>query len=308
MQAMTRVLCPVDFSDQSRHALEQAVLVAAWSGARVAVLNVYNEVFLPVPGLAMPGYSNELVFGDAERQALRTSLERCAAEAGADPARTDVVIEAGQPVPHILATAASTAADLIVMGTHGVSGFEHLVLGSVTEKVLRKAACPVLTVPPRAATVAWPYHSIVCAVDFSESSEAALRAALHFAQEAQARLTLVHVLEWPAADAGPGPATVDMPAAGAGFNLDAYRRVLAADAEARLQALVPEDARNWCAPSSRVVHGKAYAEILNVARQERAGLLVLGVRGRNALDMMLFGSTANQVVRHASCPVLTVRH
>jgi nucleotide-binding universal stress UspA family protein len=85
---------------------------------------------------------------------------------------------------------------LIVMGTHGTSGFQHLVLGSVTERVLRKAACPVLTVPPRAhATSRIPFSRLLCAIDFSESSLVALQFALSLAEESDARLTMLHVLE-----------------------------------------------------------------------------------------------------------------
>ena len=92
----------------------------------------------------------------------------------------------------------SPAADLIVMGTHGRGGFQHLVLGSVTERVLRRAVCPVLTVPPRAqSTSRLTFRRLLCAIDFSESSMAALRFALSLAQESEARLTMLHVLEWP---------------------------------------------------------------------------------------------------------------
>ena len=110
----------------------------------------------------------------------------------------DVLFETGQPAPQILDLATSLPADMIVMGTHGASGFEHLVLGSVTEKVLRKARCPVLTVPPRAhATSALPFKQLLCAMDFSESSLAALELALSFAEESGSALTLLHVIEWP---------------------------------------------------------------------------------------------------------------
>ena len=92
------------------------------------------------------------------------------------------------------------AADLVVMGTHGRSGFERLVLGSVTERVLRKSACPVLTVPKGIPDVATPpvlFNRIVCAVDFSDCSMHALNYAMSLAQEADAHLTVVHVIELP---------------------------------------------------------------------------------------------------------------
>jgi nucleotide-binding universal stress UspA family protein len=86
----------------------------------------------------------------------------------------------------------------MVIGTHGHGGFQHLVLGSVAEKVLRQAACPVLTVPPRTrATSTLPFKRILCPVDFSDSSRSALDFALSLVREADADLTILHVLEWP---------------------------------------------------------------------------------------------------------------
>ena len=86
-----------------------------------------------------------------------------------------------------------------MIGTHGAGGFEHLVLGSAAEKVLRKATCPVLTVPPHArATSKLPFKRILCPVDFSDSSRAALDFAFSLAQEGDAELTILHVFEWPA--------------------------------------------------------------------------------------------------------------
>jgi universal stress protein A len=75
----------------------------------------------------------------------------------------------------------------------------------------------------------------------------------------------------------------------------------------RMQELVPDSMREWFRPTTRLAHGKAYREILATATEDRSDLIVIGVHGRNALDMMLFGSTTNQVVRRATCPVLTLR-
>jgi nucleotide-binding universal stress UspA family protein len=86
-----------------------------------------------------------------------------------------------------------------------------------------------------------------------------------------------------------------------------YRLELEQELTEKLSALVPDSVRNWCVPSTRIAHGKAYREILGIATEDRADLIVMGVHGRNALDLMLFGSTTNQIVRRATCPVLTVR-
>lgn len=309
MMNITRILCPIDFSEVSEHALEQATRLAGWFEARLTVLHVFNQVFLPVPGLAMPGYGADLAASPEEQQRVRTDLERFVAPSRRAGVAIDVVIEQGAPVHHILSVARALPADLIVIGTHGVSGFEHLMLGSVTEKVLRKAACPVLTVPPRATgSEAVPFKHVLCAVDFSESSMAALGAALAVAQEADAELSILHVLDWPVEETPPAAVSAGEPTLSAAvFDLAAYRRTLEADAGVRLAALVPESAREWCTPRTHVAHGKPHVELLKAAAEMHADLIVLGVRGRHPIDVMVFGSTANQVVRQATCPVLTVR-
>jgi nucleotide-binding universal stress UspA family protein len=207
------------------------------------------------------------------------------------------VVESGPPANRILTRAGALPADLIVIGTHGAGGFEHLVLGSVAEKVLRKAACPVLTVPHHARTTSrMPFKRLLCPVDFSESSLAALEFAFSLAQEGDAELTILHVF-----DAGEESLT-DRP-----INVPEYRRQLEHDLTVKLDALVPDSVRSWCRPLTRTAHGKAYREILGIATEENCDLIVMGVHGRNALDLMLFGSTTNQVVRRATCPVLTLR-
>jgi nucleotide-binding universal stress UspA family protein len=216
------------------------------------------------------------------------------------------MVNVGEPAREILECATSLGADLIVMGTHGLSGFEHLLLGSVTEKVLRKATSPVLTVPPRArATSSLPFKRVLCAVDFSDSSLHALTFALSMAEEADAAITVAHVLEWPWEEP-PAPAFEALPVEQA-FSLALYRREREDDAVARLAALIPEAAANWCTPSTKIRHGKPYEQILALAGEENADLIVIGVRGRNAIDRAIFGSTANHVVRIATCPVLTLR-
>ena len=104
----------------------------------------------------------------------------------------------GTPPAGFSNTHSRVETDLIVLGTHGLSGVDRAMLGSVTEKVLRKASCPVLTVPPAVETAAKvPYKRLLCPVDFSESSLNALRHALSLAEEADASLTILHVFDWP---------------------------------------------------------------------------------------------------------------
>jgi nucleotide-binding universal stress UspA family protein len=155
-----------------------------------------------------------------------------------------------------------------------------------------------MTVPPAVETAAKvPYTRLLCPVDFSESSLAALRFAFSLAREADAQLTILHVFDWPPDD----DLLVER------FDVPEFRRVVEEQARGRLQALVTDDERVWCKPSTKVAYGKPYREILDVAEKEQTDLIVIGVRGRNPLDLTLFGSTTNHVVRRASCPVLTLR-
>jgi nucleotide-binding universal stress UspA family protein len=296
MRDIRHILCPVDLSDISRHAVDHAVRIAGWYESRITALHVCNPIAIPATDFAMVGSGAPPVLTEEEISAVRARLVSCFAAAGAEGA--DVVIESGQATKRILELAASLPADLIVIGTHGIGGFQHLVLGSVTEKVLRQATCPVLTVPPHARTTSkLPYKRILCPVDFSTSSLAALGFAFSLAQEGDADLTILNVCDFPPSDES-NSAHV--------FSAE-YRRAVEHDTTKKLESLVLPATREWCRPATRLAHGKAYREILGIATEDGADLIVMGVHGRNALDVMLFGSTTNQVVRRATCPVLTVR-
>jgi nucleotide-binding universal stress UspA family protein len=289
---VARILCPVDFSDASSHAIALSSLVAGYYGASMTALHVVTPVAISLSEEA----------GEIARL-RRLATEECGA-ATAKGVALDVLVAVGAPAAVILDRAASLPADLIVMGTHGTSGFQHLVLGSVTEKVLRRAACPVLTVPPRAhAASQLPFRRVLCAVDFSDASLDAVGSALSLAGQSGSALTLLHVIEWPWGEPPP-PHMEELPAAQRAA-LAEFRRYLEESARKRLESLLPASAPFRC--EARLRNGKAYVQILDVAAEERADLIVMGVRGRSPVDLAVFGSTTNQVVRQAPCPVLMLR-
>lgn len=295
---IANILCPIDFSDTSVHAVDLATMIASWYKARIIGLHVVSAA------VAAPEFS--LPRGSVDELALRSALAARFSGASRAGVGVDVFLEDGSPAALILDKAASLAADMIVMGTHGTSGFQHLVLGSVTERVLRRAACPVLTVPPRThATSRVPFRRLLCAIDFSESSMAALQCALSLAEESDARLTMLHVLDWPWEEPPP-PRLEELPIEQAAA-LGEYRRYREKMALTRLNTLAPESLRLSHRPVPRLSNGKPHAQILDVANEEGSDLIVIGVHGRNPFDMMVFGSTTNQVVRRATCPVLTLR-
>jgi nucleotide-binding universal stress UspA family protein len=298
------ILCPIDFSEGSRRALDHAVTLARSHHARLSVVHV-QQLSIPVYGVSHlgPEALQPIVLTDLERQALLNRLDAEVAEdrmAAHVPIET-VLDEAASISEAIVSRARTTAVDLIVIGTHGRSGFEHLMLGSVAEKVLRKAACPVLTVPAHAPDAvprdAGSVRRIVCPIDFSSSSEAALDYAAALAHGADARLTVLHVVE-------PIPALPDYSGT---VDLTQLRHECFQHARTQLSRTVKEFVRETRGTDELVLVGRPHAEILRVADDQAADLIVMGVRGRGATDLMFFGSTTNHVVRGAHCPVLTVR-
>jgi len=300
MIEIRRILCPTDLSDVAPRAFDHALALARFHQAEIELAYV-SEPLLPGP-IAPASYPPWAILDPAVRGRLRSALEALAAPARAVGVPVGFGVYEGRVVPEILDRARAWPADMLVMGTHGRGGFERWVLGSVTEKVLRKAPCPVLTVPPPAGGLhpsgAVLFRTIVCPVDFSEASLAALRHGLKLAEESGAEITVLHVLEWLVEDE-PGARI-------AGFDVPEFRRYLEGDARERLRKLVPEDAHNWCQPKEVVMGGRPWREVLHVAEETRADLVVMGVRGRNPVDLALFGSTTQHVVRGARCPVLVV--
>jgi nucleotide-binding universal stress UspA family protein len=295
MREINRILCPVDLSDVSDHAIDHATLIASWYKSRITALHVLNPVLVPGTEFALVGGNPATVLSEDEITGVREEVARRFHTSAVD---VDVLVRTGSPANDILERARSLPADLIVIGTHGVGGFQHLVLGSVTEKILRQAICPVLTVPPHAVTTSsLPFKRLLCPIDFSDSSLAALDLAFSLVREGDAELTILHVLEWVAGS----DTSMTRP-----FNPE-YVQESEQQIMQKMQGLVPHSMGEWFRPTMRIAHGKAYREILTIATEDRSDLIVLGVHGRNALDMMLFGSTTNQVVRRATCPVLTLR-
>ena len=298
-----QILCPIDFSEASRHAAQYAIALACQHRSVLTVLHVPPERFVSP---ALPPFEPDAT-RVAESRRLATDaavLFESATRAGIN---VEVLVECGQPARQILTRAAALPADVIVMGTHGAGGFEHLMLGSVAEKVLRKATCPVFTVPEQAMLASGAaFKKIVCAVDFSEWSLSALGQACCLAEESGGIVIAVHVIEWPWHEP-PVPQLEGIPPEQAAVLLE-YRRYQEKMAKSRLEAVTHDIGLGRCRIDTRVAHGKPYAELLCTVERERADLVVIGVHARSALDVFFFGSTTHQVVRRAPCPVLTLRH
>lgn len=287
MVDIRRILCPIDLSDASRHALKHAAASARWYGAQVTVVHVYS---IPVPWGAAAGAPAAVpILPAVQPQEIIAEVRRFSAGVLTDDS-PDIVVKEGSPAKEIVGLADERQADLLVMSTHGRGGFERLFLGSVTEKVLRTTNRPVLAVPPPIQTPnADPVHykNILCPLDFSEASSRALEYALSLAKKTDACVTPLHVVE----------GFIDSPALNINAHYNAeYRGYLIEDAMTRLNSAIADD-RALCKSEPRVVSGKASREILRIADETQADLIVMGVHGTGAADR--FGSTTHRIVREA---------
>ncbi len=296
----TQILCPVDLSELSMRPLRYATAFARWYDARLTALHVvptFEPMQIRAGTLGDPVQIVQPVPQEDVLQELRRALDL----AGASTLDPTVVAEAGDAAEVILDRAVAMPADLLVMGTHGRSGLNRLLLGSLTETVLHRAPCPVLTVPPHAPASApsdVAFRHILCAMDFSPAALQAFGFAMELAREADGSVTLIQAIEWLAEEE---------PRELAHFNVAEYRQILISDAHERMQTLIADESGTYRNVRHVIEVGRAYREILRVASEIPADLIVMGAHGRGGPGLTPFGSTTHQVVRAATCPVLTVR-
>jgi len=288
------ILCAVDRSPSSLQAFGYAIALARWQKARLSLLEVVEEA--PSPGVTRAPKSDRV---PAEtRTTLERDLRRVLTARRASDVKVEIVMRKGKVVQEILAQAKASRSDLLVIGSHGRGGVQRLVLGSVAEKVLRLATCPVLTVRSGvrlARRSRSPFETILCPTDFSVAANKAVAYAKRLAREADAKLIVMSAVEWPFGEELMYGAVADLRKSIESNASDALARLLSRPAPIRPRA------------QAIVAIGKASAAIVKLARARSADLIVMGVSGRGALDVALLGSTTHHVIREGAWPVLTVR-
>ena len=286
------ILCPIDFSDFSAAAYQYALSLADYYGAKVVVLHVVELWKYPFADYAAQE-ADYAKFSKALSEGGEVQLKRFIQEYSTDRVQPELVIHQGNAPNCILSFAQKQNLELIVMGTHGRRGFDRLVLGSTTDRVMRKAACPVLVVSNSAhkerSTGPDGRHRlsrIVYCTDFSDNSERARGYALSLATEYNAELTLLYVAE-------NAPEVADA-------------ATIIAERTQKLDNLVSVEERKNLNVRSEVRFGRSYEEIVRHATDAHANLIIMTVRGGNAVDRAVFGSTTYRVIQLGPCPVLAI--
>ena len=291
------ILCPIDFSEFSIRAYRHALSLAEHYRARLVAQHIVELSRYPYADYAASAGDYEK-FCRALREGGKEQLQEFVKKHTSYEIQPELVVHQGTAPDCILSFAQDQKTDLIVMGTHGRRGYDRLVLGSVTNRVMRRAPCPVLAVcnPPHESVAAdtaagkergHHLNRVLFCTDFSEGSELALSYAISATAEYDGELTLLHVLE-------------EVPS-------KAKTAEAIAAATEKLNKLIPPEERKTLKIKTAVSIGKPYQQIIQLALEEQIDMVAMGVRGRGALDLAVFGSTTYRVLQLGPCPVLAVQ-
>lgn len=292
---LERVLFPTDFSDAAENALRHALEVARKFDARITILHV-RTLFADDP--------NQPEFQLLDQGKYESSVEEQLAmmtEGVETSDRVDTVMERNlSAASGILTFVEDHRVDMVVMGTHGRSALSRFFLGSVAEKVVRHASCPVMTVGHGKSGYrnSQDYRKILATFDFSEISKEAVRRGQQFAQAYGAEIEVLYVVE-----------QVIPPPLDKIWQVSVKSEVPEVISSAResLKNTLGQEEFDQVKLEVRVgdADGKAEGEIVSYARENEFDLVIMGTHGLSGIDHALLGSTTERVVRTAPCPVLT---
>jgi nucleotide-binding universal stress UspA family protein len=289
-----KIMCPIDFSEHSQRALRFAALLARSFGAQMTLLHV-NDPLLVAAAAFVPDQRPE---EDTKAELHRLLNEAVAGDQTPVPDVTTLVTE-GEPSEEIVKAADEHGIDLIVMGTHGLGGYRKLLIGSTTERVLRRTFVPVAAVPLAESTFSLEDSlrpgagPVVAAVDFSEPSHHAARVAADVATTLELQLLLLHVLK---------PRRTLLTWRGQAAVHDKTRMT---GARRQLEELA-SSLGVMTATQILVVTGHPADDIASAAIQRKASLITMGLRGEGGLFAPSPGSIAYHTLGLAPMPILAV--
>ncbi len=285
------ILVPIDFSPASLYAIEWAKFIVRRTKAMIHFVNVHNFGYPVASGLTPPVIGSEAeikdqLHGDLQKVALSQKLREAAFH-----------IRAGRPVEQICEVASEIQADLIVLSTHGRTGWERTFLGSTAEKVIRHAPCPVFVARARSARrkAELQLKKIVVPVDFSDCAERGLEYAIGLAKIFGARLALLNVIQL----------HHDLPPVVI-YSRSRINRWAREVAEAHMADLVRATDFGGVTFATEVKMGSPAQKVCRYASKAAADLIVTSTHGRTGLPHVFIGSVAEHIVRYAKSPVLAV--
>ncbi len=297
MIKVNRILCPLDFSKCSRVAMKNAIELAKRVKGELhlfhAILLYEDDTYKPDDRL-----SDNIVSYAMIEEISNQKLNDIAADHEGNSFKVVTASSRGfSAAEEILIYAEDKQVDLIVMGTHGRTAISHLLLGSVAERIIRIAKCPVMTFRENSKNLG-ECKKILVPIDFSEHSKLALQYALELADSFDSNITLFHVFEQRIHPAFYLSEEISM------FEIDSELKQRANDAMINFRKAFdkPTIDTNYV-----FAEGVAYREIVDYAKKDNFDLLVIATQGLSGLEHFLIGSTTEKVIRHADLPVLAVK-
>ena len=295
--SLSTIVVATDFSETASLALDRAIEFAIRHESEIALVHVMQPDIPPLAAPEMivipPNYEEML------REACTEGLTKAAQRARERGVRVSQYLEQGRAAKRITACADGLAADLIIIGTRGNTGFKRLLLGSVAEEVVRIADQPVLTVHPGDDRPIGPVRKLLFPTDFSPAADQALAVAnLILSGSENAEIVLVHTYQI---------ASTVVPLGGFGKGAS---RLFVANAHQLAQQATEPSVEALRSKGFRVevviARGDPAAIVTELAAERDVDVIVMGTRGHSKLRQILLGSTAERIVEHAPCPVLTV--
>ena len=293
-----KILHPTDFSACARGAFAHAAFLAERCDAELYVVHAVNWLAGDSVHSPLQHTPEAKALHERFRDIVQDMMADAVASYEGGKLHTERVRVVSAPAPKILEYAEQRDIDLIAMGTHGRRGLDRALSGSVAEEVVRKAGCPVLTICEGTEKGEKMLRHILVPVDFSGHSERALAHAVALAQEYDAALELLHVIDYRPLSSLYGFASTAVPEATPDIE---------AGVEGDLQAAAENVRAHGVEASAEVGHGPPAAAILDAAERDGVDLIVQASHGRTGLKRFLMGSVAEVVMRAAAGPVFTVK-
>ena len=294
-----KVLIPLDGSTLAESALEPAFKIAQQQQSEVilATVPVFHQVLIPGSagfGLALPDQTYELCREEAE-----TYLEQVSSTRAMPGLAIRHIVPEGDVAGAIVDLAIQEQVDLIVMTTHGYSGLSRWMLGSITERVLRGAHCPVLVI-----RCELPFDRVLITLDGSPLAEQALEPGLELARVFGSRVTLLRV------DPGETLGRIELgllEIAGQGLSKPMAEQDRSDRVSHYLDNIAYQHSKEGMDIETVLLQGAPAGRILEYLESNRVDLLVMATHGHTGLRRWVYGSVTQKCLHNSTCAMLIVR-
>jgi nucleotide-binding universal stress UspA family protein len=296
MIRIKKIMVPCDFSPLSKNALNLALFLAENFNAKLTVVHA-RILYEDNPNMIAREIESLKKY---EKQMDDMILEQMKANTDTHKHKLGIkheIIRGYSVAPSILNFLNANDFDLVILGTHGHTSIEHFLLGSVAEKVIKYAPCPVITLRPDVQLMSAPKH-ILIPFDFSEYARKSFQYALNLAKKFKSVLDLLYVVD------------LDVHPALYAWGMKSVLQIIPdieKKARSDFKKMVKEENTAGLKINTFFREGKPHREIIKFARDQEHDLIIMATHALSGLDRLLLGSITEKVIRAAPCAALTLK-